>query len=129
MLGGRKIVLYWFAVSGGKIHAGWDDLPDWVLALQPGFHIAASWALLAGPSGAIYGTVGSNLRNYHSGILNAQLKAVGKDKPPQELAVHNLSPPPFDLDGRALGRGPLQAEQWCFAIFKSLQHSSEALST
>ena len=83
VLGGRKIAVYWFAVSGGKIHAGWEDLPDWVLALQPGFHIAASWALLAGPSGAIYGTVGSNLRNYHSGILNAQLKAVGKDKPPQ----------------------------------------------
>jgi hypothetical protein len=48
-----------------------------------GFHIAASWGLLAGPSGAIYGTVGSGLRNYYTGILNEQLAAVGKDKPPQ----------------------------------------------
>ena len=54
-----------------------------VLALQPGFHIAASWGLLAGPSGAIYGTVGSALRNYYTGILDKQLAAVGKHMPPQ----------------------------------------------
>jgi hypothetical protein len=35
VLGGRKIAVYWFAVSGGKVSCGWDDLPDWVLALQP----------------------------------------------------------------------------------------------
>jgi hypothetical protein len=29
VLGGRTISVYWFAVSGGKVSCGWEDLPDW----------------------------------------------------------------------------------------------------
>ena len=82
VLGGRKVAVYWFAISGGKCHAGCQFLPGWVRALK-GFHIAATWGKLAGPSGCIYGAVGSGLRNYHSGILDQQLAAVGKGSPPQ----------------------------------------------
>ena len=81
-LGGRRISCYWIAISGGVASCGWENLPGWVMALK-GFHITASWAQLAGPSGAIYGTVGSALRSHHAGILQQQLDACGKGKPPQ----------------------------------------------
>ena len=36
ILGGRTIACYWFAISGGKTHCGWDDLPDWVIEINGG---------------------------------------------------------------------------------------------
>ena len=61
-----------------------------------GFHITAAWAQLAGPSGAIYSTVGSALRNHHASILQQQLEATGKAKPPQETIDHCYKKKPSD---------------------------------
>ena len=34
VLGGRRIAVYWFAVSGGKVSCGWEDIPEWCVCLQ-----------------------------------------------------------------------------------------------
>lgn len=80
------LLVYWFAISGGKCYAGWEDLPDWVRALK-GFHIAACWGKLAGPSGAIYGPVGSALRNYHSGILDQRKRTCNEHLLSRDVSV------------------------------------------
>lgn len=34
VLCGRRIAVYWFAVSGGKVSCGWEDIPEWCVCLQ-----------------------------------------------------------------------------------------------
>ena len=86
VLGGRKVAVYWFAVSGGKIHAGWDDLPDWVLVRKYKLSAvmsrsfserllvtagAAAWVSHRGFLGAAGGSVWCHLR--HGRLQPAEL--------------------------------------------------------
>lgn len=92
----RQTTLYWFMIKDGVASGGaGPEIPEACLAL-PGFHIAAPWALIAGPSGGIYGPVGSALRDYHARILEKQLKAAGKASPPKGSAesVYATKPAP-----------------------------------